>query len=194
MSRPTSQAKAVKSILHQAIRQSLAEPAPMESGPAPAPVSTEDRLEAARQAPRCMHVRANGVRCGSPAMRGDAFCYFHDRLYNRPSEAEFPFLEDAASIQMAIMQVLDGLRRGKLDRGVANSLLFGLQTASANLKRVHDSLQPVPSRVITEDPVTEAREARLAREARHARKPSAPSPRAPSALPASVALARDEGP
>jgi hypothetical protein len=115
-----------------------------------------------------MHVRANGVRCGSPAMRGDAFCFFHDRLYNRPAEEQFPFLEDAASIQMAIMQVLDGLRRGKLEKGVANSLLFGLQTASANLKRVHDNLQPVPSRVITEHPVDASHSAR--------RKPPAPEP------------------
>ena len=61
---------------------------------------------------------------------------------------------------MAIMQVLDGLRRGKLERGVANSLLFGLQTASANLKRAYDSLQPIPSRVVIDDPVIEAREAR----------------------------------
>ena len=145
-----SQPKAARTILQQAIRQQLAE--------------SNDRLEAAREAPRCMHVRANGVRCGSPAMRGDAFCYFHDRLYNRPAEEAFPFLEDAASIQMAIMQVLDGLRRGKLEKGVANSLLFGLQTASANLKRVNDNLQPIPSRVITEDPVSEARALREAGE------------------------------
>ena len=149
-----SQAKAVKSILQEAIRQQLASP--------------DDRLEAARQAPRCMHVRANGIRCGSPAMRENAFCYFHDQLYNRPAEESFPFLEDAASIQMAIMQVLDGLRRGKLERGVANSLLFGLQTASANLKRADDNLQPFAWMVITEDPVNEAREARMAVETRHA--------------------------
>jgi hypothetical protein len=146
-----SQATAVKSILKEVIRQQLAQPA-----------SAEDRLQAAREAPRCMHVRANGVRCGCPAMRQNAFCFFHDRLYNRPFEDSFPFLEDAASIQLAIMQVLDGLRRGKLDRAVANSLFFGLQTASSNLKRVNDNLEPVPSRVITLDPVDEARAARSA--------------------------------
>jgi hypothetical protein len=152
-----SRSTAVKSILKEVIRQQFAEPAP-------APTSTEDRLQAAREAPRCMHVRANGVRCGCPAMRQNAFCFFHDRLYNRSYEESFPFLEDAASIQMAIMQVLDGLRRGKLDRSTANSLFFGLQTASANLKRACDNLQPVPSRVITIDPVDEARAARLAEE------------------------------
>ena len=151
-----SRAKAVRSILQQAIRQSLAKPDAAEPGPS----DPLDRMAAARQAPRCMHVRANGVRCGSPAMRDDAFCYFHDRLYNRPAEEAFPFLEDAASIQMAIMQVLDGLRRGKLEKGVANSLLFGLQTASANLKRACDNLEPSDWRVITEHPVDAARAAR----------------------------------
>ena len=154
-----SQSTAAKSILKQAIRQQATEPA-----------STSDRLQAAREAPRCMHVRANGIRCGSPAMCELPFCYFHDRIYNKPYEQEFPPLEDAASIQLAIMQVLDGLRRGKLERGVANSLLFGLQTASANLKRNEDSLQPFPWKVITLDPVEEAREARHAREAQEARK------------------------
>ncbi len=148
-----SQSTAAKSIIQEVIRQQLTQPDP-----------DSDRLQAAREAPRCMHVRANGVRCGCPAMRQNAFCFFHDRLYNRPFEESFPFLEDAASIQMAIMQVLDGLRRGKLDRGVANSLLFGLQTASANLKRANDNLQPLPSRVITEDPVDEARAARSTEE------------------------------
>jgi hypothetical protein len=111
-----------------------------------------------------MHVRANGVCCGSPAMRQQPFCYFHERIYNRPYEESFPPLEDAASIQLAIMQVLDGLRRGKLDRAVANSLFFGLQTASSNLKRAQSDLQPFPWKVITEDPVDEARQARLAKD------------------------------
>ena len=89
----------------------------------------------------------------------------------------FPFLEDAASIQMAIMQVLDGLRRGKLEARVANSLLFGLQTASANLKRATANLEPLPSRVIIEDPVEEAR---LARQPRKSPASSTPPPSAPA--------------
>jgi len=160
MSHTTSRTTAVRTILQEAIRQSLTRP---ESATAPSESEPEDRLEAARQARRCMHVRANGVRCGSPAMRGDAFCFFHDRLYNRPAEDAFPFLEDAASIQMAIMQVLDGLRRGKLEKGVANSLLFGLQTASANLKHATDSLEPPRSWVITDHPVDSDRPSRAAR-------------------------------
>ena len=126
--------------------------------------SLGQRMAAADAAPRCRHIKTNGVRCGSPSLRSQPYCYFHDRLYNPPYEQEFPFLEDANAVQVAIMQVLDGLRRGKLDARTAGVMLYGLQTASANLKRVHDSLQPVPSRVITEDPVDEARALREAGE------------------------------
>ena len=33
-------------------------------------------LTQANQARRCVFVKANGLRCGSPAMRGDPFCFF----------------------------------------------------------------------------------------------------------------------
>src|ERR1700730_1578610 len=26
------------------------------------------------------HIKVNGVRCGSPALRGEVFCYFHQRM------------------------------------------------------------------------------------------------------------------
>jgi len=28
----------------------------------------------------CMHIKVSGVRCGSPSMRGEQFCYFHLRM------------------------------------------------------------------------------------------------------------------
>src|SRR5271166_6951666 len=28
----------------------------------------------------CTHIKVNGVPCGSPALRGEAFCYFHQRM------------------------------------------------------------------------------------------------------------------
>jgi hypothetical protein len=29
--------------------------------------------------PTCQHIKKNGIRCGSPALRGRSFCYFHTR-------------------------------------------------------------------------------------------------------------------
>src|SRR5271169_4705534 len=28
----------------------------------------------------CTHIKVNGTRCGSPALRGEVFCYFHQRM------------------------------------------------------------------------------------------------------------------
>lgn len=124
------------------------------------------RVEAAHNAPRCYHVKINGVRCGSPAMHRDAFCYFHSRMHNPPLEDGFPPLEDANAIQVAIMQVLQALAKKKLEVKVAATLLYGLQTASANLKGTH--FEPYPPNVITVDPIDEPWH----------RKPPAPEPAA----------------
>src|SRR5277367_1555733 len=28
----------------------------------------------------CSHIKVNGVRCGSPSLRQEVFCYFHQRM------------------------------------------------------------------------------------------------------------------
>src|SRR3954470_15363206 len=106
----------------------------------------------ARTAVRCVHVKSNGVRCGSPAMHNHPWCYFHDRYYNRPYEDSIPFLEDANAIQIAVMQVLDGLRSGRLDRLTAQTYLYGLRIAA--IVNRHSNFNPHPSRIVTEDPLT----------------------------------------
>src|SRR5438045_4887730 len=94
------------------------------------------RTERARQAKRCMQVKSDGLRCGSPAMRTSPFCYFHDQMVNRWPPSQFPPLEDANAIQMSLMLVLDQLAAGTIDRAMANTMIYGLQTASSNLRRV----------------------------------------------------------
>jgi len=106
-----------------------------------------DRLAEANKAPRCYHVKTNGLRCGSPSTRGTFFCFFHDlRLYNRAYSEEMPLVEDGNAVQIALQQVLEALRKNKIDRPLANSLFYGLQIASANLSRV--DFQPIPSKVV----------------------------------------------
>jgi len=111
------------------------------------------RVEAAHNAPRCYHVKINGIRCGSPAMHQDAFCFFHTRMHNPPLEDGFPPLEDANAIQVAIMQVLQALAKKKLEVRVAATLLYGLQTASSNLKRTQ--FEPYAPAIVTVDPIDE---------------------------------------
>ena len=97
----------------------------------------------------CEHVKANGHFCGSPAMRGRNYCYFHmvhigrqlrlERYASHGLQAppiELPLLEDAASIQLALMQVTEAMLHGTLDRKTAGLVLYALQTASSNLRNM----------------------------------------------------------
>jgi hypothetical protein len=97
----------------------------------------------------CEHVKANGHFCGSPAMRDRNYCFFHiidigrrlrlKRYFDHGLQApaiELPLLEDAASIQLALMQVTDALLKGTLDRKTAGLVLYSLQTASSNLRNM----------------------------------------------------------
>jgi hypothetical protein len=95
---------------------------------------------------RCQHLKINGTQCGSPALRRNRFCFFHKRFQDeriklsadraRRGVATFvlPVLEDANSIQIALMQVMRLLVAHQIDHKTASLLLYALQTASTNLR------------------------------------------------------------
>jgi hypothetical protein len=95
---------------------------------------------------RCQHLKINGSQCGSPALRRNRFCFFHKRFQDeqirlsadraRRGVATFvlPALEDANSIQIALMQVMRLLLSQQIDHKTASLLLYALQTASTNLR------------------------------------------------------------
>ncbi len=107
------------------------------------------KMEQVRRAPRCNHIKSDGVRCGSPAMLNAAYCYAHTQMH-RPSPGleQLPPFEDANGIQCALMQVADAIVRGAIDYKRAALLLYALQIASANLKRVR--FEPQPHHVVRE--------------------------------------------
>ena len=102
-------------------------------------------------APRCEHIKIDGTPCGSPALTDNRFCFFHDRfreqhvtLNQKPSEPavmSLPVFEDAASIQVALRDVMRLLLTDQIDCKKAGLLLYALQTASSNLARMP---KPVP--------------------------------------------------
>ena len=113
---------------------------------APPTPTLQDRLHRANQTIRCHHIKSNGIRCGSPALHDEIYCYFHhiwrtepECFPHRPDPNgalyKLPLLEDANGVQMAIQQVLDSVLSSKLDLRRAGILLYGLQTAAANLRR-----------------------------------------------------------
>jgi hypothetical protein len=94
----------------------------------------------------------NDTRCGSPAMRGTRYCYSHHREQarcarkNAERERQRWFesvpLEDAASVQRALMQVTTRLMSGNIGHKQAGQILDRLQTASLNLRSLN--LRSVP--------------------------------------------------
>ena len=72
----------------------------------------------------CEYVKPNGHFCASIALRGREYCHFHLTYIGRrlrleeheaahqPPPLELPPLEDANSVQIAVMQVLDAAARG----------------------------------------------------------------------------------
>ena len=109
-------------------------------------------------AKRCQHIKVNGTQCGSPALRKERFCYYHQQ--NRPIEVEFygeekyamgeillPVFEDANSIQVVLRQVTQMLLQKRLDPKTAGLVLYALQIASSNLKRM-DAEKARPTQVV----------------------------------------------
>jgi hypothetical protein len=112
--------------------------------------------------PRCQYIKVNGTQCGSPAMRRNRFCFFHKRWHEqrivlnssrkRPSKPalDLPVLEDADAVQVALMQVMRLLLSGQIEHKTASLLLYGLQTASANLRQV--TIDPAVKQKVVIDP------------------------------------------
>ena len=112
--------------------------------------------------PRCQHIKVNGTQCGSPAVRDRRFCFFHKKWHDQrivinsaqarqsPPTLDLPVLEDANSIQVALMQVMRLLISHQIDHKTAGLLLYALQTASFNLRRT--DFEPVVKTKIVIDP------------------------------------------
>ena len=99
--------------------------------------------------PQCKHVKLDGNPCVQPARRGKEFCRFHHILYEpvvMPGQPLYrpPILEDTASVQVVIMQVIRELMRQPIDRHNAGLILYGLQLASSNLARFRELYPPPP--------------------------------------------------
>lgn len=90
----------------------------------------------------CTHYFLDGHKCGSPALRGEHFCYFHhprrrptSNRYERQSRRGFtlPAPRTLGELQTAIGTVTERLAANKIDVHRASLLLYSLQLASRNL-------------------------------------------------------------
>src|ERR1700689_133994 len=104
----------------------------------------------------CAHIKVNGIRCGSPALRQEVFCYFHQRMIRGvrtpPKSRLHPIanFEDAQAIQASLMEVVNALVRNQIDVPRARLILRALSIAARNAAKTHfdcwqsDMVQEVP--------------------------------------------------
>jgi hypothetical protein len=87
--------------------------------------------------PLCRHTKTDGRLCGSPALTGRSFCYYHQRYHHlrkpggRPTR---PVSLDTAAIQGQVSAVMSGVVTGRFTPSQAGAMLFALQLATENLK------------------------------------------------------------
>jgi len=114
---------------------------------------------------RCQHIKVNGIQCGSPALRNERQCYFHEhcRAMCRQINMKFtehgiitlPTLEDPNSIQLGLGEVMRLLVTHQIDHPTASLLLRALRTAAANVK--FTSLEPKPTEIVIDPKCVENR-------------------------------------
>ena len=110
---------------------------------------------------RCQHIKTNGTQCGSPALRNGRLCHYHRE--SQPERVEVcgengqacgnilvPVFEDASAIQTMVRQVTILLLQGKIDSKRAGQVLYAMQIASANLKRM-ELEKPRPVQVVVDE-------------------------------------------
>jgi hypothetical protein len=107
---------------------------------------------------KCRHIKPNGLRCDSPALKQANFCYFHSKIHTIGAEPNLkygpmllPSPEGPAAVLLSIAKINDALLSGRIDRKLAGVLLYSMQVASQNLNSHHpsDIDQTIESMTIT---------------------------------------------
>src|ERR1700758_2638408 len=89
---------------------------PPENAPTQ-PAKGSDSMPVNQQIRICTYIKVNGTRCGSPALREEIFCYFHQRMIRgvrtppRSRVHPIAMLEDKESIQASLMEIINALVR-----------------------------------------------------------------------------------
>jgi hypothetical protein len=90
----------------------------------------------------CTHVKVTGHSCASPALRGESFCYFHQRMIRGvptpPKSRIHPMalIESEEGIQVALMETINAIARNTIDLKRASLILRALSIATRNARHV----------------------------------------------------------
>jgi len=97
--------------------------------------------------PTCGHRKADGILCGSPALRGKQFCYFHQRDHQRqqhaarvlrrsdPLRPNAPLPKTPFDMQITLYELMNAIAGDRISLRRAGKLLVALQQTSASLRK-----------------------------------------------------------
>jgi hypothetical protein len=100
-----------------------------------------EKVNQMSNAKTCTHIKVTGVRCGSPSLYGESFCYFHQHAHRgvrKPPQSRLhpmAIIEDEESIQASLMEVINALMRNTIDLKRAELILRALHIAVKNARR-----------------------------------------------------------
>jgi hypothetical protein len=106
------------------------------NNPNPKPPKGINPMAAKSNPSACTHIKVSGIRCDSPALRNEVFCYFHQRMIRGvrtpPKSRLHPIamLESQESIQAALMEIVNALVRNQIDVARARLVLRALSIAA----------------------------------------------------------------
>jgi hypothetical protein len=107
----------------------------------------------------CTHIKVTGHSCGSPALSGEKFCYFHQRMIRGvrtpPQSRIHPMalIEDPEGIQVALIETVNAIVRNTIDLKRAALILRALSIATHNARRFRfDRQETAMVRAIPEYP------------------------------------------
>ncbi len=85
----------------------------------------------------CGRIKDGGGKCGSPALRGKSYCYYHDPASPRAVRAakpryflELPLLAHPGAVQAAVREISQVLVDNQIYSRPAARLLYALQIAT----------------------------------------------------------------
>ena len=88
-------------------------------------------LKKANAARRCEHIKTNGIQCGSPAVGGEQYCFFHGLIHKKAHE--LPVIEDQRSLHIAYLDLARSVMMQTISVPHGKLLLQVLQSAGKNL-------------------------------------------------------------
>ncbi len=109
-----------------------------DNHPTPEPSKGSNSMAVNPNTRVCTHIKVNGIRCGSPSLRQEVFCYFHQRMIRGvrtpPKSRLHPIanFEDEHAIQASLMEVVNALVRNQIDVPRARLVLRALSIAVRN--------------------------------------------------------------